>query len=366
MAGQLGGQGLAQEPVELGKLQGPLDHAAQGVRTRCGKRVLEAFFAARLHGLTMDRRYRMNVIIVAKFLKAPKKLVVRDPRVVLALTAVFSVVLGLGAAIGYFSRNANAGAMEELARLRGMVDEQQRVLEESRATAEREINALAVRLAELQATATRLNALGERLTRVGQLEEGEFDFTEPPAMGGPEQVLESLPAMDTLTLEGSMADLAAQFAWQSEQLSLLESLLMDRELTQALTPSGRPVNTGYASSAFGYRNDPFSGKRSFHRGVDFHAARGSDVLAVADGVVSYVGKRSGYGNVVELDHGNGYMTRYGHNQENLVELGQRIRSGDVIAKMGSTGRSTGSHVHFEVWLNDKVVNPYQYLKSAKG
>ena len=308
----------------------------------------------------------MNVIIVAKFLKAPKKLVLRDPRVILALAAVFSLVLGLGASIGYFSRNANAAAVDELARLRGMVDEQQRTLDESRSSAEREINALAVRLAELQATATRLNALGERLTRVGQLEEGEFDFSEPPAMGGPEQVLESLEPTNDVALTESMDELAAQFAWQDEQLTLLETLLMDRELASSLMPSGRPVATGYASSPFGYRNDPFSGKRAFHRGVDFHAARGSDVLAVADGVVSFVGKRSGYGNVVEIDHGNGYMTRYAHNDENIAKLGQRIRSGDVVSKMGSTGRSTGSHVHFEVWLNDKVVNPYQYLKSAKG
>lgn len=308
----------------------------------------------------------MNVIIVANFLKAPKKLVVRDPRVALALGAVFSLILGLGATIGYFSRSVDAAAAVELVQLRTMVQEQQRTLEENRDSAEREVNALAVRLAELQAVATRLNALGERLTRVGQLDEGEFDFSEPPAMGGPEQLMEHMPALDGTALDDSMGELALRFAWQSEQLSLLESLLMDRELTQSLMPAGRPVNTGYASSSYGYRTDPFSGKRAFHRGIDFHAARGSDVLAVADGVVAFSGKRSGYGNTVEIDHGNGYMTRYGHNQENLVEPGQRIRSGDTVARMGSTGRSTGSHVHFEVWLNDKVVNPYQYLQPAKG
>ena len=307
----------------------------------------------------------MNVIIVAKFLKAPKKLVMRDPRVLLALTAMFSSVLGLGAGIGYFSRSANAAAVEELTRLQGVLQEQQQDLEQSRADAEREINALAVRMAELQATATRLNALGERLTHVGQLGEGEFDFSEPPAVGGPE-LLEQLDPIDDVALDASMDQLAAQFAWQADQLTLLEDMLMGRDVDRSLMPAGRPVATGYASSPFGYRTDPFSGKRAFHRGVDFHGARGSQVLAVADGVISYVGKRSGYGNVVEIDHGNGYMTRYAHNQENLAKLGQRIRSGDLIAKMGSTGRSTGSHVHFEVWKDDRPVNPYQYLKTARG
>ena len=307
----------------------------------------------------------MNVIIVAKFLKAPKKLVMRDPRVIVSLAAVLSLVAALGGTVGYFSRSANAAAVEELAQLQAQVAEQQRSLERNQADAEREINALAVRMAELQATATRLNALGERLTRVGQLEEGEFDFSEPPAVGGPE-MLASLDPTDDVALTDSMEQLAAQFAWQADQLTLLENLLMDRDVDNSLMPAGRPVAAGYASSPFGYRNDPFSGKRAFHRGVDFHGARGSDVLAVADGVVSYVGKRSGYGNVVEIDHGNGYMTRYAHNQENLGKPGQRVRAGQVVAKMGSTGRATGSHVHFEVWLNDRPVNPYQYLKTARG
>src|SRR5690606_23524063 len=133
-----------------------------------------------------------------------------------------------------------------------------------------------------------------------------------------------------------------------------------------LMPSLRPVSSGYASSSFGYRTDPFTGKREFHKGLDFHSGRGAPVLAVADGVVSFVGKRSGYGNVVEVDHGGGYMTRYAHNQENTVKPGQRVHAGAQIAKLGSTGRSTGPHVHFEVWVNGRVVNPYQYLKSARG
>lgn len=308
----------------------------------------------------------MNVIIVAKFLKAPKKLSSHDPRVIVCIAAGVALLLGLGTGIGLLLRGANAAAMDELHALRAEVDTQQAALEDARRDAEREVNALAVRVAELQATANRLNALGERLTRLGQLEEGEFDFAEAPGVGGPHELYSLGTPVQEPTLTESLDALDAQFAVQEEQLQVLESLILDRDLDQSLTPSGRPVRVGYASSAYGYRADPFTGKRDFHRGMDFTGQRGSDVLTVADGVVSFSGKRPGYGNVVDIDHGNGFMTRYAHNQENLVQIGHRVRAGDVIAKMGSTGRSTAPHVHFEVWKDDKPVNPYSYLKSAKG
>jgi len=131
-------------------------------------------------------------------------------------------------------------------------------------------------------------------------------------------------------------------------------------------PAGIPVRYGYSSSGFGTRTDPFSGRTEFHTGVDFNGPAGSDVLAVAGGVVSFVGVRDGYGNVVEIDHGNGYVTRYAHNQRNLVDVGRTVRGGDVIAKMGSTGRATGNHVHLEVFLNDKLVNPTEYVRKLRA
>lgn len=307
----------------------------------------------------------MNVIIVSKFLSAPKKLALRDPRVAAMLGAFVAVLLGAGAGIGYLLRGDNANALAEIAMMRDQVSRQQDELERAKQKTRRDVDALAVRMAELQATAVRLNALGERLTRVGQLDQGEFDFGEPPALGGPEEEAGATPITERSLLQ-SMDDLSAQFSWQAEQMQLLESLLLDRDVDRSLMPSLRPITSGYASSSFGYRTDPFTGKREFHKGLDFHSGRGAPVLAVADGVASFVGKRSGYGNVVEIDHGGGYMTRYAHNQENMVKPGQRIRAGEQIAKMGSTGRSTGPHVHFEVWVNGRVVNPYQYLKSARG
>jgi murein DD-endopeptidase MepM/ murein hydrolase activator NlpD len=170
-----------------------------------------------------------------------------------------------------------------------------------------------------------------------------------------------MPARD---LRGGMDQLAAQFKASGAQLSVLESLLFNRKLEEDATPSGMPIAHSYITSGFGGRADPFGGGAAFHKGIDFHANLGDPVLAVADGVVSYAGVRSGYGNVVEIDHGNGYVTRYAHNSRLLVQVGDLVRSGQQVAKAGSTGRSTGAHVHFEVWANGAVVNPSKFLGQA--
>lgn len=223
--------------------------------------------------------------------------------------------------------------------------------------AQREVNALAARLGELQAQANRLNALGERLTQAGQLEDGEFDFDKPVPQGGVGPVRDMAPS----ELRRGMDGLAQRFQASGEQLSVLESLLFNRKLEAATLPSRAPVLVGYVTSGFGNRADPFGGGSQFHKGIDFDANTGDPVLAVADGVVSYSGVRSGYGNVIEVDHGNGYVTRYAHNSRLLVQVGELVRAGSQVAKAGSTGRSTGAHVHFEVWENGRVVNPRQFL-----
>ena len=309
----------------------------------------------------------MNVIIVAKFLKTPKKIALRDPRTQAMCCGFLLGLLGLGAGAGYAMRSADGAALAEIGELRLQVQDQQDDLNAAQGESQRELNAMSVKLAELQAQSNRLNALGERLTRIGRLDDGEFDFSEPPPVGGPasRDAAIALPVAST-GLQQTMDALGSRLTQQSRQLELLENLLLDRDLDQDLMPTGLPVHAGYASSTYGHRVDPFTGGGDFHAGVDFAGPRGSDILSVADGVVSFAGKRAGYGNMVDIDHGNGYMTRYGHNSSNLVKPGQRVRAGQVIAKMGSTGRSTGTHVHFEVWKDDRAVNPRQYLKSARG
>lgn len=303
----------------------------------------------------------MNIIIVAKFLKAPRKLALRDPRVWGSCAIVASMLLGLGVFVGVLLRDGRAAALAEVEEMRAELAQHNEELNEARAQVERDLNAIAARLGALQAQSTRLNALGERLTRIAQLDDGEFDFSETPALGGPDGA-DDFGAPADRSVRASLEVLASRFEVQAQQLDMLESLLLDRDVDTALRPAGLPVRTGYASSSFGLRTDPFTAKREFHRGIDFHGALGSDVLAVADGVVAFSGRHPSYGNMVDIDHGNGYMTRYAHNSKNRVEPGQRIRAGEVIAEMGRTGRATGVHVHFEVWVNDRPVNPYAYLK----
>jgi murein DD-endopeptidase MepM/ murein hydrolase activator NlpD len=306
----------------------------------------------------------MNVIIVAKFLKTPKKIAMRDPRTLAACCGALLAVVCVGAFGGYLLRGIDGRVVTEIEALRTQVRDQQDDLDAARGDAQRELNAMAVKLAELQAQSNRLNALGERLTRIGRLDDGEFDFSQPPAVGGPASATQIAVEQDDLQAE--LDHLGTRLSTQAQQLQLLESLLLDRDVDASLLPTGLPVRSGYASSGFGHRADPFTGSGDYHSGVDFNGPRGSDILSVADGVVSFAGRRSGYGNVVDVDHGNGYMTRYAHNSQNLVQPGERVRAGDVIAKMGATGRATGNHVHFEVWLNDRAVNPNQYLRNARA
>ncbi|MGH8074591.1 MAG: M23 family metallopeptidase [Lysobacter sp.] len=262
-----------------------------------------------------------------------------------------ALLLGGGLAIG-----VGGGIAGNLA-LRAQVDQQQAQIENTRADAQREINALAARLGELQAEANRLNALGERLTRIGQLQDGEFDFNKPVGVGGTGAV-EDMPKAE---LDSGLAQLGAQFKASGEQLGVLESLLFNRQLDMNSVPSREPIHS-YITSGFGHRADPIRGGRAYHKGIDFEADVGDPVMAVADGVVSFSGRRSGYGNTIEIDHGNGYVTRYAHNSRLERKVGSLVRAGQEIAKAGSTGRSTGAHVHFEVWQNGVAVNPNKFLQ----
>jgi murein DD-endopeptidase MepM/ murein hydrolase activator NlpD len=237
---------------------------------------------------------------------------------------------------------------------------QQSEIAEVRRDAQADLNALALRLGQMQAQMLRLNALGERLVIQGGLDKGEFDFDADAAVGGPG----STAAAESVTYPDFLAaldELGAGLNDREQKLSVLESLLMSRSLDERVMPSGRPVEDGWLSSKYGKRNDPFTGKQEFHKGLDFAGKKGSEVVVVGDGVVTWSGKRSGYGNMIEVSHGNGYVTRYGHNQKNLVNVGDTVRKGQQIALMGSTGRSTGPHVHFEVMHDGKTVNPVKYI-----
>jgi murein DD-endopeptidase MepM/ murein hydrolase activator NlpD len=303
----------------------------------------------------------MNVIIVSKFLKAPKKLSFGNPKVAGATAGLLLATVAVAFGAGFALRGSEAVASREVARMQQQLQAQRAELKAAREDAQREINAVAARVGELQAQANRLNALGERLTRDGKLSDGEFDFEHQPGMGGAEST-EDMPAGDLLK---SLDDLQQKFDRSGQQLGVLESMLYDQQLQLAAIPNGRP-SQGYITSGFGTRSDPFTGGRAHHLGIDFSARTGDPVLAAAGGVVSFAGIKSGYGNVVEVDHGNGYSTLYGHNSRLIVRVGDIVRAGQQLARAGSTGRSTGPHVHFEVHVNGRPVNPRRFLDKVSG
>lgn len=226
------------------------------------------------------------------------------------------------------------------------------------------IHALAKRLGRLQAHVTRLNAVGSRMTQMADLDAAEFDFDRDPPLGGPEaQDNGPTPSVDEFNSE--LDNFSRELDARERQMRVLRDLMVAGELRDEVMPSGRPIESGWLSSGYGMRTDPFTGRRSLHPGIDFASRLGADVVSVAAGVVSFVGRRGGYGILVEINHGNGYVTRYGHNEKPLVKVGERVDKGQVIARMGSTGRSTGPHVHFEVLRNGRVVNPTEYIRASR-
>lgn len=269
--------------------------------------------------------------------------------------AALALLLGAGMLCGAAARSAIG--MAEVEALQAADAERQAQLDKVRRDAQRDVNALAARLAELQAQANRLNALGTRLTRAGQLQDGEFDFEKPVGQGGGGIARDMPPA----ELRARLGALESEYRVAGTQLSVLETLLFNRELDRNMVPSREPIAGSFVTSGFGGRADPFGGGSQFHKGIDFQASIGDPVLAVADGVVSFAGDRSGYGNTVEIDHGNGYVTRYAHNSRLSRQVGDLVRAGQEIAKAGSSGRSTGAHVHFELWQDGVVVNPRKFL-----
>lgn len=278
-------------------------------------------------------------------------------------------LLGLPVILGYYgyqladtrtSRLAKDEASQAMAEsLREQKADLARIKQEALA----QIEALTIRMANLQARLIRLDALGQRLTEVTGLDDGEFDFSTEPSLGGPEVPLAE--AMQIPDLIDEIDKLARQVESRQQQLDLLDSIMIERETLSEFEVSGRPVAKGYISSGFGRRLDPFSGNLAMHQGIDFSTGRqGEEVMAMAAGVVSFAGYEAEYGNMVQIDHGNGFQTLYAHAKSTKVKVGDVVKKGQVIALSGNTGRSSGPHVHFEVHKNGRVVDPASYIHST--
>jgi murein DD-endopeptidase MepM/ murein hydrolase activator NlpD len=300
----------------------------------------------------------MNIIFLGKFRGKPVQCQIGHGWQKLAFLSVILTVMGAVAGTGFWW-GYTTKEIVQLTELEEKIETEKALIEEARMSAQSDLDALAAHIGQMQANVTRLNALGQRLVAVAKLDSDEFDFEHKPAYGGPHEP----DSGATMHLDTVLTELNDQLQSREQQLSLLEDVIMRSELMKEARPAGRPIGKGWISSYYGKRTDPFSGKIEMHKGMDFAGKKGSDIKAVASGVVTWSGERYGYGNLVEINHGNGYVTRYGHNDAILVKVGDAVERGQTISKMGSTGRSTGPHVHFEVLLNDRQIDPIRFVQS---
>jgi murein DD-endopeptidase MepM/ murein hydrolase activator NlpD len=308
----------------------------------------------------------MNVVIFGKGFGKPRQLNLSGVSAWAVAVVCAAIVSVFGFAGGYwFSTMTGSGvSMTEVAQLSDELQIQRDSIQSIRQGNEDTLDALAIRMAQMNARIIRLDALGRRLTDMADLEDGEFDFNTAPALGGPEEPVASGSNVVIPELVESMAALDDQLDNREAQLGVLESVLMGQNLKDRVYPQGRPVGSGWISSYFGKRTDPFTGKPANHTGIDFAGKLGDPVAAVADGVVTWSADRYGYGVMVEINHGNGYSTRYAHNAENLVAVGDEVKKGQAVAHMGETGRATGPNLHFEVLKDGRRVNPVNFIREA--
>jgi murein DD-endopeptidase MepM/ murein hydrolase activator NlpD len=304
----------------------------------------------------------MNVIVFSKRIGRARQIELTRP---FALTVTVALVLAIVggaffAGLGLGARGLMAEPAAHVVEWSQTLDSQRLQVLETKRQLQEKLDALASRVGLMNAHVIRLDALGRRLTEMAHLDKGEFDFEHSPAQGGPEGLLEGVAARAP-DLVNMLDDLARQIQDRERQLGVLENLIATRNLNRKIVPDGRPVLQGWISSYFGSRADPFDGRSAFHKGVDFAAPEGSQVVAVASGVVTWSRDRFGYGRCVEINHGNGLVTRYAHNQKLLVAVGDTIQKGQPIALIGSTGRSTGPHLHFEVLKGGRAVDPMSFV-----
>ena len=229
-----------------------------------------------------------------------------------------------------------------------------------------QLNSLAVKLGELQARLMRLDAFGERLGKAAGIKAEEFRFSETPGRGGPTPSIALSEEISFEDFESKIKDISRSLDDRSDKLGVFDSVLMAGRLAAKAIPTTLPVETGYHSSNFGYRIDPFNGRQAFHTGVDFIAASGSEILAAAGGVVAAAEIHPEYGKMIDIDHDNGLTTRYAHLSKMVVEVGDVVLKGQLIGALGQSGRATGPHLHFEVRENSVPLNPNRFLSFVKA
>ncbi|HYW76653.1 MAG TPA: M23 family metallopeptidase [Gammaproteobacteria bacterium] len=279
--------------------------------------------------------------------------------------AAVMVLVVAGMALGYVigTQRAPSQLMARARHLQNQIKQQKQAIADIRTQNRGAINAVAARMAQLNAQVNRLDAMGAEIVHLAGLKKSGFNFSAPAGEGGP--VNNNEKPWQVGNLNAATSSLSQRLWHEEHQLTALEALLTHKRLSAQIVPRGKPVRGGWISSPYGWRTDPFTGEREFHYGIDFAGHEGAKVHAVAAGVVTWAGPRYGYGNLVIINDGDGYMTYYAHNKKVLVKVGQIVRRGDVISLMGETGRATGPHVHLEVHKDGVPINPWKFVE-GKG
>ncbi len=291
-----------------------------------------------------------NIMYYSRKLGRTKTLQVRPKVLAGVIAGVFLFSTSVGAVGFWLSSSINTPTV---AKAKMSVEERAK---------QDELAAMSARLADIQAQMMRLDALGAHVAEKAKVKGDEFDFSKLPPMGGPEEAIRI--EVDPVALDRKLSLLNEELSYRELKLKALDRFLQNQR--QAVVDlDNMPVRNGYITSRFGYRSDPFTRRTSFHGGIDFAGPDGTDIFTVADGVVIKAGWHNGYGNMVEIDHGDGLVTRYAHAKSLVVKEGDVVSKDQLIAYMGTTGRSTGVHLHYEVLKNGRQINPSQIMKFAK-
>lgn len=302
----------------------------------------------------------MNIIFISNKSERARKITLTRTHITLLVGAFLLVTVILALSLNFFSLRY-ADRIDTPVLRAVLVSPQEERHQEIQTHLQDNLNIMASKLGQMQAQLLRLDALGERLTESAGIKSRDLLFNEVPGQGGAHPDLTS----EELTFgefSHKLHELSNMLDERTDKLGALDSLLRHERLTKYVIPSEMPVETDWYSSGYGYRIDPFTGKRAFHEGVDFSAEIGTPIKAAAGGVVVYSDHHSEYGNMIEVDHGDDLVSRYAHASKRLVKLGQVVLQGQKIAEVGNTGRSTGAHLHFEIRHKDKSLNPSRFLK----
>ncbi len=302
----------------------------------------------------------MNIILISNKSERAKKITLTKKHFILLISIFLFLILALALSLNFVSLRY-ADRIDAPALRAVLVNPQEERHRKIQTHLQDNLNIMASKLGQMQAQLLKLDTLGERLAESSGIKSRDFLSNTVPGQGGVYSELSS-EELTFVEFDHKVQELSNMLDERVDKLGALDSLLRQGRLTKYILPSEMPIETDWYSSGFGFRIDPFTGKKAFHDGVDFPAEVGTPIKAAAGGVVVYSDRHPEYGNMVEIDHGDDMVSRYAHASKLLVELGQVVLQGQKIAEVGNTGRSTGAHLHFEIRYKDRPLNPSKFLK----